>query len=532
MTDKMKDPDGLSSMLVRGKLSRREFIERMAAIGAVAAIPGALQTAQAATPKHGGRVRVGALGAATNDTLNPGHNGQCCNSYTLALLFSLRNCLVIYTANGEPAPECAESWESSPDASVWTFKLRQGVEFHNGKTMDANDVVWSMQGHMGEDSISPAKPIMDQVKEVRADGKDTVVFTLAAGNADFPVMMSDYHLQIMPADMDPDLGIGTGPFVLENHEPGVRMTAKRNPNYFKDPLPYFDEIEVIGIADAHTKTNALKSGEVDLIDHPDLKTVHLLERDPNIQVFSAPGFRHYTMPMHSDKPPFDNNDIRLAMKYIVPREQILDKVLRGWGQVGNDHPISPANRYHASELPQREFDPDRAKFHLKQAGAENQEFELWTADTAFGGAVDAGVLTAEAARKHGINIKLTRAPADGYWSEIWLKKPWTFCYWSGRPTEDWMFSTAYAADAKWNDAYWKHDRFNELLVKARSEVNDSLRREMYVEMQTIVRDEGGTIVPLFSDQVGAATTKLKYNEPLTGHYEFDGERAFERWWFA
>ena len=95
-----------------------------------------------------------------------------------------------------------------------------------------------------------------------------------------------------------------------------------------------------------------------------------------------------------------------------------------------------------------------------------------------------------------------------------------------------MFSTAYSADAKWNDAYWTHDRFNELLVKARSEVNDSLRREMYVEMQQIVRDEGGTIVPLFSDQVGAATTKLKYNEPLTGHYEFDGERAFERWWFA
>ena len=532
VTEKMTDPDKLSSMFVRGRLSRREFIERMAALGAVAAIPGALRVAEAATPRYGGHLRVGALGAATNDTLNPGYDGQCCNAHTLALLFSLRNCLVIYGADGKPAPECAESWESSENASVWTFRLRKGVEFHNGKTMDANDVVWSMRGHMGEDTISPAKPIMEQITDVRADGKDTVVFTLEAGNADFPVLMSDYHLQIVPADGDPDLGTGTGPFILETHEPGVRMTAKRNPNYFKEGLPYFDSLEHLGISDIHTKTSALKTGEVDLIDQPDLKTVNLLERDPGIQVFSAPGFRHYTLPMHTDKAPFDDNDVRLAMKYIMPREQILDKVLRGWGQVGNDHPISPANRCYASEIPQREFDPDRARFHLKKACMENHHFQVWTSDTAFGGAIDSAVLVAEAASKHGIHIEVIRTPADGYWSEIWLKKPWTFCYWSGRPTEDWMFSTAYAAGAKWNDAYWKHERFNELLVKARSETDDALRREMYVEMQQIVRDEGGTIVPLFSDQVGAATTKLKYNAPLTGHYPFDGQRAFERWWFA
>ena len=532
MKDKMKDPDTLSSMLVRGKLARREFIERMAALGAVAAIPGALRMAEAATPKHGGRLRVGSLGAATADTLDPGHEGQCCNSHTLALMFSLRNCLVIYSANGAPEPECAESWESSPDASVWTFQLRKGVEFHHGKTMDAGDVVWSMRGHMGEDSISPAKPVMDQVRDVRADGKYTVVFTLEAGNADFPVLMSDYHLQIMPAEENSHDGVGTGPFVLESYEPGVRLLARRNPNYFKGDLPYFDEVEHLGIADANTKTNALKTGEVDLIDHPDLKTVHLLDREPGLQVFSAPGFRHYTIPMHSDKPPFEDNDVRLAMKYIVPRRQILDKVLRGWGQLGNDHPISPANRYYAAGLPQREFDPDRAVFHLKKAGAMNQEFELWTSDAAFGGAVDSAVLISEAAGKHGIDIKVIRAPEDGYWTEIWLKKPWTFCYWSGRPTEDWMFSTAYGSGAKWNDANWEHERFNQLLVAARSEVDDALRREMYYEMQQIVRDEGGTIVPLFSDQVGAATTRLKYNEPLTGHYEFDGQRAFERWWFA
>ena len=94
-----------------------------------------------------------------------------------------------------------------------------------------------------------------------------------------------------------------------------------------------------------------------------------------------------------------------------------------------------------------------------------------------------------------------------------------------------MFSTAYAEDAKWNDAHWKHEKFNQLLRAGRIELDDAKRREIYTEMQKIVRDEGGTVVHLFTDHVLAASSKLKFEEPMAGHFEIDGQRGSEKWWF-
>ena len=189
--------------------------------------------------------------------------------------------------------------------------------------------------------------------------------------------------------------------------------------------------------------------------------------------------------MRTDTAPFDNNDVRLALKYALDREALLKTVLRGHGAVGNDHPISPANYYHASELPQRTYDPDKAKFHLKKAGLTSLSVDLSAADAAFAGAVDAAVLYREHAAVAGIEINVVREPNDGYWSNVWMNKPWGMCYWGGRPTEDWMFSTSYAAGASWNDSFWNHERFNKLLLLARAELDEThLRREMYVEMQS------------------------------------------------
>ena len=97
---------------------------------------------------------------------------------------------------------------------------------------------------------------------------------------------------------------------------------------------------------------------------------------------------------------------------------------------------------------------------------------------------------------NGLNVNVVREPKDGYWSNVWNKKPWCMCYWGGRPTEDWMFTTSYAEGVPWNETYWSNDRFNELLLQARSELDDDLRREMYFEMQQLVSDDGGIIIPM------------------------------------
>jgi peptide/nickel transport system substrate-binding protein len=444
----------------------------------------------------------------------------------------LRNNLVEIDNNAQAIPELAESWEPTPDAKKWVFKLRKGVEFHNGKTMDAEDVIYSINHHRGEDSKSAAKGIVDPIADIKADGKDTVIFTLKGGNADFPYILSDYHLTISPVGDKFLGGMGTGGYILKSYEPGVRCFAVRNPNYFKENRAYFDEVETLGIADVNARTNALKTGEIDVMNRCELKTVHLLKRMPGIQVMQQNGFKHYTYAMLCDLAPYDNNEVRLALKYAIDREQQVKTILRGYGVVGNDHPISAANRYHASELPQRQYDPDKAKFHLKKAGLKDATFRLHAADAAFEGAVDAGVLYQETAAKAGVKIEVVREPNDGYWSNVWMKKPWCAVFWGGRPTEDMMFSTAYAKDAAWNDTHWRtNKRFNELLVAARAELDEKKRRDMYVEMQGLVRDDGGVVVPMFAADLSAATDKIKHGK-LAVNWELDGMRCAERWWFG
>jgi peptide/nickel transport system substrate-binding protein len=140
------------------------------------------------------------------------------------------------------------------------------------------------------------------------------------------------------------------------------------------------------------------------------------------------------------------------------------------------------------------------------------------------------VLIQESAAQAGIKIKVVREPDDGYWESVWIKKEWCQCYWSGRATADWMFSTAYTADANWNDTLWKHDKFNQLVKTARAELDQKKRREMYVECQRIVRDEGATPIPVFAMQLSAASDKMGFENPAA-NWEFDGLRLAERWWF-
>ncbi len=521
----------LERLLTEGGISRREFLARASALGLMAAVSPALlpRTAEAA-PKRGGKLMLGSAGNSTTDSMDPGTL-----SHTMPQTVNqiLRSNLVEVNYKGEPVPELAESWEASPDAAVWTFKLRKGVEFHNGKTMDADDVVYSFNEHRGADTKSAAKGVVDPITDIKADGKDTVIFTLKEGNADFPFIASDYHIPVVPKGTkgtDYEKGVGTGPFSMVAWEPGVRFLGKRNPNYFREGKPYFDEVEVLGIADTNARTNALKTGQIHVMNRCEPKTLHLLERAPGVKVLKLEGSRHYTIPMWTPIKPYDNNDVRLGLKYAIDRKQLVDKILRGYGYLGNDHPIPRNNQYFASELPQRQYDPEKAKFHMKKAGQLERVFKLHAADAAFPGAVDASVLIREHAAKAGIKVKVVREPDDGYWENVWMKKEWSQCYWSGRPTADWMFSIAYAADANWNDAKWNHPRFNELLTAARAELDNKKRRELYVECQRIVRDEGATVVPAFALQLSAASKKMGFKNPAA-NWEFDGLRIAERWWF-
>jgi peptide/nickel transport system substrate-binding protein len=233
--------------------------------------------------------------------------------------------------------------------------------------------------------------------------------------------------------------------------------------------------------------------------------------------------------------PFDNYDLRMALKYSLKRQELVDKILLGHGALGNDHPISTANRYHASGIEQREFDADKAAFHYKKSG-HSGAIQLSTSEAAFAGAVDAAQLIAASAAEAGINIEVVREPKDGYWSNVWNKKGWSACYWGGRPTEDWMFSAAYTNDTEWNDTAWKGTdasaKFNDLVIQARSELDDAKRGEMYAECQRLINDDGGTICPMFANYIMAHSKKVTHGPDVASNWELDGHKASERWWFA
>ena len=516
------------TILNSGRMNRRGFMATTAGAALVAGLP----LSARAQPKRGGHLRAAIGHGQTTDTLNPATYE---NSFTTSMSFAIHGRLTEVAADGSLKPELAESWEASDDASVWRFKIRKGVTFHSGKELDLADVVNSLNHHRGEDSTSAAGPIVAPIQDIATEGDDTVVFTLDGGNADFPFILSDYHLVICKADgdgIDWRSGDCCGSYKLKDFSPGVSFAVERHEGHWRDDVGWFDSAEVLAVVDQNARTSALVSGDVDVADRLDLKTVGLLARRPDIQINSVAGTQHYTFAMDTRAAPYDDVNVRLALKYGINRQELVDKILFGYGSVGNDHPIGQGQRFYNTELEQKAYDPDKAKYHLKQAGLNCVDVQLSAADAAFVGAVDAAVLYQSSASEAGINLTPVREPNDGYWSDVWMKKPFCAVYWSGRSVEDQMFSTAYKCGAAWNDSFWCNDRFDELMLKARSELDEAKRREMYFEMQALVSNEGGVIIPMFANYVFGNSSKIGHSDVMGSNWDVDGQRWIERWWMA
>jgi peptide/nickel transport system substrate-binding protein len=534
-----KEIDKLKLRLAGGRITRRDFVRSAVSLGVVLPVATSLSnTVLAATPNKGGTLRQALTGGASSDSLDP---ATFMDSYMINVgMGQLRNNLTEIDENNQLVPELAESWESS-DAKTWVFDLRKGVEFHNGRSLKSNDVVASIKHHLGEDTKSAAKGIVSQITEITTQGDGQVKMVLEGPNADFPYLMSDYHLGICPANddgsIDTQSGIGTAGYKLESFDPGVRTYAVRNPNYWKSGRAHFDAIETLFVSDTGARENGLMSDELDVISSPNLATASRLAKRSGIDVFYTNGNQHCTLPMLNNVAPFGDNNAVMALKYAIDRQEWLEKIWFGYASLGNDVPIGPANQFRATneEIPQREYDLDKAKYYLKQSGHSKLDLKISVADTAFQNSDDACVLFAETARPAGINIEVVRKPDDGYWSNVWLVDPWCASYWGGRPTEDWMFSQVYsknAIDTGWSETFFNNARFEELLPQARAELDSAKRREMYVEMQRIVHDNCSVIIPIFSAYGHASSDKLKRPSNVASNWEFDGHKNVERWWFG
>ena len=517
-----------------GFIDRRRFLGGLVTAGV--SLPVAISLADdvlARVPRRGGHFRMGLSQGSTTDTLDPATYEHAFVSST-GYLYG--NHLTEVSNEGDLVPELSEWFESS-DARTWIFRLRRGVEFHNGKTLTSADVISSINHHRGEGSKSAAKGVVGNIVDIRKDDNNTVIFELSGASADFPYAMSDYHLVIMPDDgsgrVDALAGVGTGGYILDKFEPGVRTTSFRNPNYWKSDSAYFDSVDILAVTDTTARQGALLRGDVDAIDRIEPKTVSLMSRDSGVEILETTGTLHYTFPMRLDTPPFDNYDLRMALKLSVKRQEMVDKILLGHGSVGNDYPLSSANRFVARNIPQREFDLDEALFHYRRSGHFGI-LSLSAANAAFPGAVDAAQLLSASAGEVGIEIDVIREPDDGYWSNVWNKKGWCASYWGGRPTADWMFVSGYTSDIEWNETAWRDtlssDRFNEIVIEARGELDIFRRQVLYEEAQLLLHDDGGSIIPMFANYIEGISRRVSHKSEIDAN--MDGLKAPERWWFA
>ena len=503
-----KQLDWMAGLVKAGRMDRREFTGRAAAlgVGAAAATTALSAAGVQAQPMKGGEVRVATEYTGAEETFDP---TKMTNSTDIQRAYQVYNRITNLDLEMNVVPNLAVEWEAKNDASEWSFKLREGVEFHDGKTLDAEDIVYSLGEHIKEGSESPSKPVLQPIVDMRADGPNVVKFTLASGDADFPTTLGhDYHTSIVQAGWkDGDPVVGTGPYKLVEFNPGLESVTEKFENYWNEEAGNVSTFVTQGIPDNAARTSALRSGSIDMTLRVEPRVAAMVDRDAGVRVHSTPSGSWFAWIMAVDRAPTDDLNLRQAMKYCVDRDYLVDSVLLGHGKVGNDFPVNPGLPTYCDDIPQHNYDPEKAKWHWDKTGLSSIEIAVSNAGHA--NSVDASVILQEQARAAGIEITLNRVPDDGYWSHTWMQVPFCVTGWNSRPTADAILTIAHACGGSWNETFWCNERFDELLVMGRLETDPVRRREIYCEASTLLHDDGGLFLPFFTNYIEATTARVQ-----------------------
>lgn len=507
------DTETLRAALRRGA-TRREAMGMLTAAGMGAAsaglVVGSAERANAQAPRKGGRIRVAGHSSSTADTVDPAKQSL---STDYARCYMFYNALTRLDGSLTPQLELAESIEHTK-ATSWNIKLRKGVQFHDGKELTAADVVYSLQRHMDPQVGSRAKALAEQMKEIKAVGTHEVRIELSSPNADLPVVFGTPHFMIVKdGTKDFTTAVGTGPFKAKEFTPGVRSVASRNQNYWGSKGPYLDEIEFFGIPDSTARVNALLSGDVHLASAVSPLATQQIRSTPGYDIFETKSGNYTDLVVRMDAQPTGNPDFVMAMKYMFNRELIKRAIFRDYAVIGNDQPVDPTNRFFNKDLPQRPFDPDKAKFHFDKTGIGSTPIQIFAAPTATM-SIEMAEQLQQVGRRIGMNLDIQRVPSDGYWSNYWMKKPVGFGNINPRPNADILFSLFFKSDSPWNESAWKNEKFDQLLVAARAESDFAKRKQMYGDMQALVSDHCGIGIPVFISILDGHSTKLKGLEPV------------------
>ncbi len=481
---------------VKSRYSRRDVLKLMAVTGvSMATAQNLLKSggaAMAATPKKGGSIRFASNLHSPGDTLDP---TQFTSTIDYTRGRATYNSLTQHSNELVPQPELAETFEPNSDATEWNFKIRKGVEFHDGTPLTADDVVYSMNRHLGDDSTSVIKVVLDSVGEWKKMGSHEVRAVMNSPNADLPTLLGMFQTKIVKNGTTGD-GNGTGPFTLESFEPGVKSIHKRNENYWREGAN-LDGCEMTAITDPVARVNALLAGDMQMASSIEPQAFRQIEEGEGVTLLSTPAAQQLGICVLKSTAPGENDDFVKGMQYIMDRERIVNRILKGKGSLGNDTPVMSAHGPDfCSELPQREFDPDRAKAHFEKSGVSGAE--LYVAPVG-SGIEDISLLAQANCAKIGFDLQIKKVPTDGYWGAVWMVEPLNVVSWNMRPTANSQMAIQFGPGAKWNDTYWNNERMGELLTLSLAETDPVKRHAMYCEMQTLIHGGSGMVIPAFTN---------------------------------
>ncbi|MBI6630455.1 ABC transporter substrate-binding protein [Pontibaca salina] len=420
--------------------------------------------------------------------------------------------------DGRPSPDLALNWETTPDAKEWTFALRPGVTFHNGNTFTAEDVAFSLMRTQSETIQSPTKGVMEIIDRVEVVDDMTVKVVLKQTHADFPLLVMDYRIKMLDAEtcghnLDAlcESGNGTGPYKMVELDALGTTTLARFDDYYGG-LPGAENLELIAIADQDARVAALQAGQIDFIYALSAEQVPLFANNPNFTVQTVPTGRWIGMIMNTTVAPFDDARVRKAIRMSADRD-VLGKLVFGEDNyiTNCDHPVWPGDQYRADIACERDI--EGAKALLAEAGfADGLTVELFVSDITEGAVRMAEVLQNQA-KDAGITIEMVRVPADGFWSDVWMKEPFFATGWSQRPADQ-VLNEAYSSTSAWNESAWQSEEFDAGLEAARAELDFDKRKELYGDLQRQIWEDGGSFIPVHLKTVRAFSSNLSGIDPV------------------
>lgn len=432
--------------------------------------------------------------------------------------------LIDIDAQNNVIPRLAWDWTVSEDGKRYTFTIEEGVRFHDGSALSAEDIVWTFDRLRDPQAEFPTSDLYENIKDIKANGELEVVFELNEPNPFFLYDLSDNHALILKSNSEDTSQLnGTGPFVVDSYNPEDRIVLKANPDYWVEGLPEIKNLEIIFFPDENASVDALKSGQVDLVMRMSTSLYEDLKDESGINTIDIPTNGFDLVRLRSDQEPGNNPKVIRALKLATDRKAILNLVQQGYGAVGRDSPIGPMYKsYYSAETPLPQRDVEAAKVLLTEAGyGDGLSLEIHTPDT--GGRPDLAAVLKDQWEQAGVELDVLVEPESVYYGEDgWLEVPLGITGWGSRPYPQFYLDVMLVCDAKWNESHFCDEEFDNLARIAGTTMDEDERKDAYAEIQKLMLERGPVIIPYFFAQFAALNNEFTGFElkPFAGRTDF------------